>query len=203
MVKALNRVAVCLFLVIIFWCGTLISDMQRLHRDVIRLHVVANSDSVEDQQYKVLVKDAVTSSLQKDLRNMMDVSQAKQYLQEKLPYIQTIAEDTLKALECTDDVAVSLCTEAFGTREYDTFTLPAGIYNALRIVIGDGQGKNWWCVVFPSLCLPAAAETFADTAAGAGFPETLNCALTGENGYELRFAVLDALGKLENILFTE
>ena len=177
--------------------------MQHLHQEVIRLHVVANSDSVEDQQNKILVKDAVTSSLQKDLQNMLDIRQAKQYLQEKLPYIQTIAEDTLKALGCTDDVAVSLCTEAFDTREYDTFTLPAGIYNALRIVIGEGQGKNWWCVVFPSLCLPVAAETFADTAASAGFPETLNCTLTGENGYELRFAVLDALGKLENILFSE
>jgi stage II sporulation protein R len=95
-----------------------------------------------------------------------------------------------------------LCKEAFDKRVYDTFTLPAGIYNALLIVIGDGQGKNWWCVVFPSLCIPAASETFADTAAGAGFPETLNRALTGDNGYELRFAVLDVLGNLENILFS-
>ena len=203
MKKTLNRIGICLFLAAFFWCGTLISDRQRLHQEVIRLHVVANSDSENDQQYKMIVKDAVTSSLQKDLQNMLDVTQAKQYLQEKLPYIQTLAEDTLKALGCTDGVAVSLCKETFDTRVYDTFTLPAGIYNALRIVIGEGQGKNWWCVVFPSLCLPAASETFADTAAGAGFPDTLNRALTGETGYELRFAVLDALGGLENILFSE
>jgi stage II sporulation protein R len=91
MKKTLNRIGVCLFLAAFFWCGTLISDRQRLHQEVIRLHVVANSDSENDQHYKMIVKDAVTSSLQKDLQNMLDVTQAKQYLQEKLPYIQSLA----------------------------------------------------------------------------------------------------------------
>ena len=199
--KVIKTVVVCLLLTVFFWSGALLSDRQRLQQDLIRLHVVANSDSVEDQNRKLMVRDAITTSIQKDMEDLMDVEQAQQYLREKLPQIQTIAENTLQALGCTDAVTVGLCKEAFDTRVYDTFTLPAGVYNALRIVIGDGEGKNWWCVVFPSLCIPLSSESFADTAAGAGFPEALNRTLTGEDGYELRFAFLDAMGKLENILF--
>lgn len=199
--KAINAVVICLLLTAFFWSGALLSDRQRLREDLIRLHVVANSDCEEDQERKLMVRDAITASIQKDMENLMDVEQAKQYLRKKLPYIQTVAEKTLQALGCSDAVTVSLCKESFDTRVYDTFTLPAGVYNALRIVIGDGEGKNWWCVVFPSLCIPLSSQSFADTAAGAGFPEALNRTLAGEDGYELRFAVLDAIGKLENILF--
>ena len=199
--KAINAVVICLLLTAFFWSGALLSDRQRLQQDLIRLHVVANSDSVEDQNRKLMVRDAITASIQKDMENLMDVEQAKRYLREKLPYIQTVAENTLQALGCSDVVTVSLCKEAFDTRVYDTFTLPAGVYNALRIVIGDGEGKNWWCVVFPALCIPLSSESFSDTAAGAGFPETLNRTLIGEEGYELRFALLDTMGRLENILF--
>ena len=83
----------------------------------------------------------------------------------------------------------------------DTFTLPAGIYEALRITIGEGEGHNWWCVAFPSLCLSATSEEFADKAAGAGFPDSLTGALDGEEKYEVRFFLLDALGELEKFLY--
>ena len=202
MKRLIKRVGICLLLAAFFWCGTLLSDRQRLRQELIRLHVVANSDSPEDQARKLQVRDAITDSLKADLQNIRDVQQAKQYLQEKLPYIQRVASNTLRELGCEDSVAVSLCREAFDTRVYDTFTLPSGVYQALRVVIGEGQGKNWWCVVFPGLCVPAASEGFEEVAAGAGFPEGLNSALTGEEGYELRFGLLDAMGKLENILFT-
>ena len=89
----------------------------------------------------------------------------------------------------------TLDKEVFDTRYYDTFTLPAGVYEALRITIGEGEGKNWWCVGFPTLCLPATSEGFEDVAAGAGFPDTLTAALEGERGYRVRFILLDLLGK--------
>ena len=95
---------------------------------------------------------------------------------------------------------MTLQKEVFDTRVYDTFTLPAGVYEALRITIGSGEGKNWWCVVFPTLCVPATSEGFEDVAAGAGFPESLTKSLEGE--YEIRFYLLDLLGKLEGYLFT-
>ena len=201
MKKIIGRVGICLLVAACFWCGTLLSDRQRLREELIRLHVVANSDSQDDQVRKLQVRDAVAESLKYDLENIADVELAKQYLQENLPYIQKVAENTLQALGCEDVVRVSLCRETFDTRVYDTFTLPAGVYHALRIVIGEGQGKNWWCVVFPGLCIPAAADGMADIAAGAGFPDALNSSLLGEEGYELRFGILDAMGKLENILF--
>ena len=201
MIKLLKRVGICLILAAFVWCGTLIADRERLNEELIRLHVVANSDSEEDQNIKLQVRDAVTASLQRELENVADVEAAKNYLQENLPKIREIANDTLKAVGFDGEAVVTLCKEAFDTRIYDTFQLPAGVYESLRVVIGKGEGHNWWCVVFPSLCIPATTEGFEDAAVGAGFPETLSAALTGEEEYEVRFYLLDALGKLENILF--
>ena len=183
-----------------FWCGTLLADREKLNEELIRLHVVANSDSEEDQAIKLQVRDAVTASLQNDFENIGNVEEAKAYLQENLPKIQAVANEALAAVGFDGEAAVSLCKEAFDTRYYETFTLPAGVYEALRITIGEGNGKNWWCVVFPSLCVPATSSGFEDAAVGAGFSDTLSGALTGEEDYEVRFYLLDTLGRLENIL---
>ncbi len=199
--KFWGRVGVCILATVFFWCGTLLSDRKQLRQELIRLHIVANSDSPQDQGYKLHVRDAVANSLQADLSQIADVELAKHYLQEKLPYIQKVAKETLKALGCEDNVSVRLDREAFDTRIYDTFSLPAGVYHSLRIVIGDGKGKNWWCVAFPGLCIPAASDGFEAAAAGAGFPETLNRSMSAEPGYELRFGILDLMGKLETVLF--
>lgn len=183
------------------WCGALLADRQTLNTELIRLHVVANSDSEQDQALKLRVRDAVTESLKQDLQQLTDVDAARAYLQENLPKIQQIADQTLEAAGCDARTVVTLCKEAFDTREYDTFSLPAGIYEALRIVIGEGEGHNWWCVVFPGLCVPATSDGFEAKAAGAGFADRLTDTLTGEDGYEIRFFFLDCLGKLENGLF--
>ena len=201
--KILSRVVICATLTAVVWCGTVLADRQRLNEELIRLHVVANSDSEEDQNIKLQVRDAVTASLQRDLENLANVEEAKVYLQENLPKIQYIANETLDAVGFDGEAVVTLCKEVFDTRYYDTFTLPAGVYESLRIVIGEGEGHNWWCVVFPSLCIPATTEEFEDAAVGAGFPETLSGALTGEEEYEVRFYLLDCLGKLEAKLFRE
>ena len=199
--KLIRRVGFCFLLAALVWCGTLIADRQRLNEELIRLHVVANSDSEEDQAIKLQVRDAVTESLRGAMEQVADVKEAKAYLQENLSKIQTVANEALKKAGCDYQAVVTLCKETFDTRYYDTFTLPAGVYEALRITIGEGEGKNWWCVVFPSLCIPATSEGFEDVAAGAGFPEALNGALTGEEEYEVRFFLLDALGKLENVFW--
>lgn len=201
MKKAMKRIGICLMAALAVWGGTLLADRQCLNEELIRLHVVANSDSREDQEVKLQVRDAVIESLEADLKSLGDVEQAKAYLQENLPKIQAVANQTLKKAGYSGDAVVSLCKEAFDTRDYDTFSLPAGIYEALRIVIGEGEGHNWWCVVFPTLCVPATTEGFADTAAGAGFPDSLTGALTGEEEYQVRFYLLDALGRMENYFF--
>ena len=203
MKKLGKRVGICFLITALIWCGAVLADRASLNENLIRLHVVANSDSETDQAIKLRVRDAVVKSLEADLKAISNVEAAKEYLQANLPKISAVANETLKAAGCDLEAAVSLCREAFDTRYYDTFTLPAGVYEALRITIGEGEGKNWWCVVFPSLCMPATTDGFADAAVGAGFSDTLADTLTGEDGYQIRFYFLDALGRLENMFFTE
>ena len=200
MKKLIKCVFACALLAAFVWCGTVIADRQRLNEELIRLHVVANSDSAEDQELKLQVRDAVITSLRQALADVQDTEQAKEYLQENLPKLQELANRTLDAAGSAQRAVVTLCREGFPTRQYDTFSLPAGIYEALRVTIGDGAGKNWWCVVFPSLCVPQTSQGFSDTAAGAGFPDALSGALTGEEPYQIRFYLLDKLGELEKIL---
>ncbi len=197
MKKAIKRVVICAMVAALVWCGTLLADRQRLNQELIRLHIVANSDSQEDQWRKLLVRDAIVDYLRQELKNVTDVELAKQYIQEKLPQLKEIAEKTLYLAGCEETVDISLAQEAFDRRDYETFSLPAGVYEALRIVIGEGEGENWWCVVFPGLCVPATTEGFDTVAVGAGFPEPLTGALSRKEGYSVRFMFLDVLGRLE------
>ncbi len=203
MKKCLKRVGICFLLAAAVWSFMLIRDRNLLREELIRLHVVAASDSEEDQALKLRVRDAVVESLHREMQNLTDAEQAKAYLQRNLPKIEAVANRALREAGCDDTVTVQLCVEEFSRRVYDTFTLPAGLYEALRIVIGDGAGKNWWCVVFPSLCLPATSEGFEDTAACAGFPDALTAALEGKDGYEIRFFLMELLGRMENLLHRE
>ena len=198
--KCMKRVCICLLAACFVWTAMIIADKQTLRKELIRLHVVAASDSEEDQALKLRVRDAVVSSLQQNMENIADADQAKAYLQENLPKIEALANQVLRSAGCLDLATVSLQLEEFTTRYYDTFALPAGIYESLRITIGDGAGQNWWCVVFPSLCVGATVEAFSDTAQCAGLSDGLTGALAGEEAYEVRFFVLDALGALENFL---
>ena len=203
MKKIMKRIAICACFAGICWTWGLAADRQTLNEELLRLHVVADSDSAEDQAIKLRVRDAVIADISEDLANIGDFESAEAYIRENLPKIERVANETLKALGCEDIAVVTLAEEAFDTRVYDTFTLPAGVYEALRITIGSGEGKNWWCVVFPEFCVPAAGTEFEDVAAGAGFSDALTGALTGEGTYEIRFFLLDLLGKLENKFFKE
>ena len=196
--KYLNRIGICLLIACFVWIGMLLADRHKLRQELIRFHVVASSDSQEDQAVKLQVRDAVLGAFREELQNLQDMEQAKAYLQENLPKIEAIANDVLAQAGFSDRAKASRCVEEFTTRVYDTFTLPAGIYESLRIVIGEGEGHNWWCVVFPSLCLPATSEGFEEVACGAGFSDTLTDTLEGN--HEIRFFVLDVLGSVENFL---
>ena len=183
----------------LIWTFGLVADRMYLNANLFRLHVVANSDSPEDQAIKLQVRDAIMESLQDMMHSFSDVESAKAYLKTQLENLQIIANEVLEAAGVEDRAKITLTKEAFSTRDYDTFSLPAGVYESLRVTIGEGEGHNWWCVVFPSLCLPAAGEGFADTAVGAGFSEPLTQTLQKEEGYEIRFFFLDCLGWLQNI----
>lgn len=169
-----------------------------LRENIIRLHIVANSDSDYDQSQKLLVRDAVTNYLNPYLQDISSTEEAEKLLLSQLPMIEEIA---LAAIHGRQKVTVTLTEESFDTRHYDTFSLPAGVYSSLRIRIGEAEGANWWCVVFPTLCLPATTEGFSDVAAGSGFGDSLSGSLTGKKVYKFRFFLLDCLGKIENFFY--
>ena len=196
--KLLKRMAFFALLAALVWCGMVIADRQKLDEELIRLHIVADSDEEQAQSLKLRVRDAIVESLCSDLKDVADTQQAWEYLEEHLPQIQQLANRVLQTAGSELTAAVSLAQEEFSAREYDTFSLPAGVYNALRVVIGEGEGENWWCVAFPQLCLPTTKEDFHIAAAGAGFSDELTDTLSHGDGTQLRFFILDVLGRIEN-----
>ncbi len=200
MKKWIGLALICAVLWGLFGPEGLVTDRKWLHDNVIRLHVVANSDEPEDQQLKLMVRDAVTAALEEAMESFSSPEEARAYLVGKLSDLGAIAEQTLRNAGCSDPVEVTLAEEPFPTRYYDNFSLPAGVYQALRVTIGSGQGKNWWCVVFPTLCYTAAEAELEQVAAGAGFSDVLTDTLERKDGYQVRFFLLDVLGELENFL---
>lgn len=135
---------------------------EALPESIVRLHVVANSNSARDQAVKLLVRDAVLDESAKYYANAETMQQAVSELCVHLQSIEAVANAVLIE-NSFDERAVAQVTDVyFSTRNYGSFALPAGKYRTLRITIGEGKGKNWWCVVFPALCLPAADESPAD-----------------------------------------
>ena len=195
--RQLKRIGWVALTVACIWLWGIVTDSAGLREDLLRLHVVGASNSEADQAVKLQVKDAVLASLEEGLKDMTDPQAAYDYVARMLPQVEAAANRCLEAAGFSDTVAVSLTEEAFPTREYDTFSLPAGVYKALRVVIGEGEGKNWWCVVFPQLCMESG--DFVETAAVAGIEAEL--AQTLEGDYELRFWVLEKWGELKNRFF--
>lgn len=180
--------AMCLLSVETLW------TQHRLAEKTIRLHVVANSDSAEDQAQKLQVRDAVLEKVAQITETCSNAASAKR---EIALHIDEIREAAQK--ETAYDVQVRLGTEQFETRYYDTFTLPAGEYPALRVNLGKAQGHNWWCVVFPSLCTAATSDALERTAAVGGFDSGETELIEGgEEAYELRFKSFEWLQALLN-----
>lgn len=186
--KLFRRLTFCLVLVGLTWCGTLIADRVRLNEELVRLHIVGESDTGEMVS---LVRDAIVENLSRELDNVADGDQARAYLRENLAKIEEIGAAALESAGYSAPVHASLVEEGFDTRAYGTFSLPAGVYDALRITIGQGDGENWWCVVFPTFCMDGEE---------AGFSSGLWSALREGEGNSIRFFLLDVLGKLENLL---
>ena len=198
MKRHMKRIGWVALTVACIWLWGIVTDSGDLRENLLRLHVVGASNSQEDQAVKLQVRDAVLGSLEEGLRDMTDPQEAWDYVSRMLPQVEAAANRALAAAGFSETVQVSLTEEAFPTREYDTFSLPAGVYKALRVVIGEGEGKNWWCVVFPQLC--GAEGEFVETANAAGLDPELAKSLEGE--YELRFWVLEKLGELKNRIFS-
>ena len=129
-----------------------------LNQEVLRLHVIANSDSLEDQQLKLQVKDQLVKMMQAQFTNLNNAEAARIKAEEMIPALKAEAENIIRQEGYTYPVEVLVGEYDFPVKSYGNIVFPAGHYPAVRIIIGEGTGKNWWCVLFPPLCLVASSD---------------------------------------------
>lgn len=159
-----------------------------LPENVVRLHVVANSDSEEDQAVKLLVRDAVLEEAARWYQGASSMEEASSLLCTHLQSLGDTARETLEEQGMEYSAAVQMTEMYFTTRDYGSFRLPAGRYRTLRVTLGEGEGHNWWCVVFPSLCLPAAGDGEEPLLA---LPETEREIVEAQEGYQVKFKAVE------------
>lgn len=173
-------------------------EQAALADKVLRLHVIANSDTQADQALKLEVRDRILTEAGDLLEGSGSVEEAAQVLQAALPELEAAGEAAVRAAGCDYSVTASLEEDVwFPTKEYSDFALPQGSYTALRVVIGEGAGQNWWCVVFPPLCL-TAAET---EAAFEQLDEPTRSVIAEDEGSVcFKFRILELWGELAHFL---
>ena len=159
-----------------------------LPENVVRLHVVANSDSEEDQAVKLLVRDAVLGEASKWYDGAQSMEEASSLLCTHLQSLGDTARETLAEQGMEYSATVQMTEMYFTTRDYGSFRLPAGRYRTLRVTLGEGEGHNWWCVVFPSLCLPAAGDGEEPLLS---LPETEREIVEAQDGYQVKFKAVE------------
>ena len=154
-IKAVSgALVICLMLSVCQLHGT----CESVREDVVRLHILANSDSAEDQSLKLKVRDAILEASADWQEVAATPEEALALAEERLPHIQAVAEQTVATEGYHYPVKAEVCRMYFTTRQYDTVTLPAGQYDAVRVSIGEAEGQNWWCVMYPPLCVGAATD---------------------------------------------
>lgn len=169
-----------------------IAQSSEVREETLRLHIIANSDSEEDQALKLRIRDRILDETGELFAEVTGKSDAVALAKISLNEIQAVAEDVIAEEGAEYEVTVSLTENWFETRSYDGFTLPAGDYDTVRIVIGAGEGTNWWCVMYPPLCVSSAE----DAAEAYGEDEAF---VTGSK-YEVRFAVVELYERMKKAL---
>lgn len=191
---------VCTYTVILTACWLLLAGtilrQEKLASRLIRIHILANSDSEADQAEKLRVRDAVLGQVSSLTADCETRGEAAAVLAEHAGELGRTASEV-----SGKDVTVSLGQEWYGTRDYDGFSLPAGEYLSLRIGIGKAAGHNWWCVAFPSVCTAATAEELETTAVSAGFDDgDLRMMESDSPDVEVRYFLLELISRLRDIL---
>ena len=166
-----------------------------IRNEVLRMHVIANSDSAEDQAVKLKVRDAVLAAGKDLFDGSVSAAEAETVLDSEKQMLQQAAETVLRENGFSYGARVEIGKDFFNTRTYDgKVTLPAGEYEAVRVILGEGEGQNWWCVMFPPLCLPAASEkTDIDAVLGRDGAELIE----GGSKYEIRFKIVEVIESIK------
>ncbi|MBQ8720341.1 MAG: stage II sporulation protein R [Clostridia bacterium] len=166
----------------------------KIYEDTVRLHILANSDSDEDQSLKLAVRDEVLLTYGAELSDSHTKLEAEERIRRLTEDIKECAEGVISRHGYAYPVSVSLTSEWYDTREYESFTLPKGYYTSLKIVIGRGDGRNWWCVMYPPLCLDAATDAPSDDAVLGYTDEEVR--LISGRGYKVKFKLLEVVSEI-------
>lgn len=195
----IKRVELALLLALAFtaiWGAASARTQENLAEKVLRLHVIAHSDSRQDQSVKLLVRDNVLSFTQGLMKGVSGVEEAEKIVSDHIEDIRRIANETLSENGLAYTAKAEVALTEFPEKTYASFALPGGQYLSLQIRLGDARGRNWWCVVYPPLCTASAVE-WEDTAAKAGLSgEEIALMKRESSRYEIRFKVVELWQKL-------
>lgn len=186
----------CFALIIgIFSASLPVNGEIGLYENVARLHVIANSDSEEDQKLKLKVRDSILEEMESCMNSCNTVNEAKKSLEENKLEILNAAKKCITEQGYDYDVDIELGEEQYPTRIYENVSLPAGAYYSVRVKIGKAEGKNWWCVLFPPLCVGTAVSDSGEELAAVGLtPNEVNILTnSSEPKYEIKFKFLEFL----------
>lgn len=173
-------------------------ECREIQEDVLRLHILANSDSEEDQAVKLKVRDRILLESGELFNTVGDKSSAQEKAAENTDKVEQIAKEVLAEEGFSYPVTAKVTRQFFDTRVYDGFTMPAGWYDSLQVILGEGEGRNWWCVLYPPLCISAAEKT--QEKLEENFTEGERQVLESEPEYEVRFFIVELAGKIGNWL---
>ncbi len=200
----MKKIIICSLIFLLLACvyagWDLAVDAKQIYEGTVRLHVIANSDSEEDQALKLAVRDALLTEVSDLTAGAKTREEGEANLRAHLHNLEEIARQTLEAAGCDHSVQISLTDEYYPTRQYGDLRLPAGEYRSLQVKLGKAEGKNWWCVLFPPVCTSSARaeKAMAET----GFTKNQIRLLTEdeEPRYTLRFRIVESFGKFGRAL---
>lgn len=190
-------ITVGIVVAILFSICSFAKTSEEIRSDVLRLHVIANSDTSVDQNLKLRLRDYILQEGKDIFNGSVNVENAVEKIEPVLPELEKSAKAFVNQAGFDYDIKISLSNEYFTTRTYETVTLPAGKYLALRVVIGSGEGHNWWCVMFPPMCVPAADKK--DEIENV-FSEKEIKLVESKPKYEPRFKVVEIYEQLKEII---
>ena len=170
---------------------------SNIYESVLRLHVIANSDSDEDQALKLLVRDAVLLEAQSLLKSTSSRDDAKRIIAQSTERLRLAAERAVRENGYSYSVSITLGKENYPTKSYESCAFPAGEYTSLQIFIGDASGQNWWCVLFPPLCLSAATDKDAFASVGITDGQYQIITDTKNPKYKVRFKILESFSEID------
>ena len=177
------------------------NSCKGIREEILRLHVIANSDEDYDQELKLKVRDSLLRCSETVFSGSEDIISAQGKLQQNTDKLLYSAEEIIRESGYDYDIKIELARSYFPTRVYDDITLPAGYYKAVRVIIGEGKGKNWWCIMFPPLCLPAATNN-KEVISEYLSDDEMNI-VTSNPDYEVRFWLIEKYYDIKNKYFSK